>query len=221
MKKLAVGCLVILVLAGAALAVGAFYLYRAARPVVQNARDYVERVRQLGDIDQRVANSAPFTPPANGELTKDEVERFARVQQHIRDALGGRFKELDAKYRNLQPKEVASHPPSLSEVVSAFVELGSVATESRRFRVDALNQERFSSDEYIWVRQRVYQAAGVEATSVVDFQKIAETIRNGTGINSIEVPKTPLANVPPRNRELVKPYLSKMDEWLPLLFFGL
>jgi hypothetical protein len=71
------------------------------------------------------------------------------------------------------------------------------------------------------VRSRVYQAAGVEATSAIDFQKIAEAARKGTGIDGIEVPKAPVVNVPAKNRALVKPHLEQIDEWLPLLFFGL
>ena len=102
--------------------------------------------------------------------------------------------------------------------------LGNVAVDARRFRADALNQERFSSEEYISVRSRVYQAAGVAASDFVDFQKIAEAVRNGTGIDVASPPGTPalkVIDVPEKNRELVKPYLNRIDEWLPLLFFGL
>jgi hypothetical protein len=51
-------------------------------------------------------------------------------------------------------------------------------------------------------------------------EKLAEAARKGTGIEGIEAPDIPIADVPAKNRELVKPFLSRMGEWLPLAFFG-
>lgn len=221
MKKLLVGCLVILVLGTILLGVGGYFAYRAARPIVQNARDYFDRFSQLGELEKQIANQTPFTAPENGELTKEQVDRFARVQQHVRGALGQRFNEIDAKYNTMKAEADGTEQSSVREALSALGELGGLLIDARRAQVNALNQERFSSAEYSWVRARVYQAAGVEATSGFDFQKMAEAARKGTGIDSIEVPKTPVVNVPAKNRALVKPHLEQMDEWLPLLFFGL
>jgi hypothetical protein len=220
-KKLLVGCLVILVLGAILFAVGGYFLYRAASPVVQNARDYFDRFSQLSELETQIANKTPFTAPQTGELTKDQVDRFARVQREVRRALGQRFDEIDAKYNRLKAEADGSEQPSVGEAFGALGELAGVLIDARRAQVNALNQERFSSAEYSWVRTRVYEAAGVEATSGFDFQKMAEAARKGTGIDSIEVPKTPIVNVPAKNRALVKPHLDQMDEWLPLLFFGL
>jgi hypothetical protein len=220
-KKLLVGCLVILVLGAILVGVGGYFLYRAASPVVQNARDYLDRFWQLGELEKQIANQTPFTAPENGELTKEQVDRFARVQQHVRGALGQRFNEIDAKYNTMKAEADGTEQPPVREALSALGELGGLLIDARRAQVNALNQERFSSAEYSWVRARVYQAAGVEVTSGFDFQKMAEAVRKGTGIDSIEVPDTPVVNVPAKNRALVKPHLEQMDEWLPLLFFGL
>jgi hypothetical protein len=220
-KKLLVGCLVILVLGAILFGVGGYFLYRAASPVVQNAREYFDRFSQLGELEKQIANQTPFTAPPNGELTKEQVDRFARVQQHVRAALGQRFKEIDAKYNTMKAEADGTEQSSVREALSALGELGGLLIDARRAQVNALNQERFSSAEYSWVRARVYQAAGVEVTSGFDFQKMAEAARQGTGIDSIEVPDTPVVNVPAKNRALVKPHLEQMDEWLPLLFFGL
>jgi hypothetical protein len=220
-KKLLVGCLVILVLGAVLFAVGGYYLYRAASPVIQNARDYLDRFSQLGELEKQIANQTPYTAPQNGELSKEQVDRFARVQQHVRGALGQRFEEIDAKYNTLKAEADGTEQPPVRETFGALGELAGVLVDARRAQVKALNQERFSSAEYRWVRSRVYQAAGIEATSAIDLQKIAEVARKGTGIDSIEVPKTSVVTVPAKNRALVKPHLEQMDEWLPLLFFGL
>lgn len=221
MKKILVGCLVIAVLGAITLGVGGYFVYRAARPVLQNARDYLESYKGLGELERNVKNQSPFTPPATGELTKDQVDRFARVQQHVRTTLGRRFDELEEKYKHLKANADQPQQPSFGEVMSAFRELAGVVIDARRVQIDALNEQRFSTAEYDWVRARVYQAAGVEATSAIDLHKLAEAARRGTGINFDEPPKLPEVNVPPANRALVKPYLKQMNEWLPLLFFGL
>jgi hypothetical protein len=219
-KKFAIGCLVILVLGAIVLAVGGFFLYRAASPMIDNARAYVENASKLGDLEKDIKNRATYTAPANDELSQAQVERFVRVQKRVRGSLGQRFEEIEAKYQHLKGNADSTRQVSMTEALAAVSDLLGVFTQARRYQVDALNQEGFSSSEYSWVRERVYQAAGVEVTSVVDFQKIAEAARQGTGIESIRVPETSDI-VPPRNRELVKPYVSQMDEWLPLAFFGL
>jgi hypothetical protein len=220
MKKLLIGCLVILATAGIALGVGAYFLYRAAAPVIQNARNYLEQLTQLGELDKQIANQSAYTPPPGGELSKEQVERFARVQQHIRATMGQRLNDIEAKYQHLKVNAERPEQPPMRDVINALGELANVIVDARRAQVAAFNTEHFSSSEYHWVRTRIYEAAGVEATSVVDLQKVAEAARKGTGIEAIKPPAVPIAKVPAKNRELVKPYLSHMDEWLPLAFFG-
>ncbi len=221
MKKLLVGCLVIVILGAVALGVGAYFLYRAASPVVQSARDYLERFGQLGELEKQIRNTATYRAPANGGLSKEQVERFVRVQQQVRTSLGQRMDEIEAKYKHLKVNAETKTEPSFAEVFSALGDLANVVVDARRLQVNALNQENFSSAEYTWVRSRVYQAAGVEMASVIDFQQIAEAARRGTGIESLGVPEAPSIDVPAKNRELVKPYMDRMDQWLPLAFFGL
>ena len=135
--------------------------------------------------------------------------------------MGQRIDEIEAKYKHLKANQDTTREPSFGDVMSAFADLAQVAVDARRFQVEALNRESFSSSEYSWVRSRVYEAAGVEVTSAIDFEQMAEAARKGTGIDSIEVPRAPTIDVPARNRELVKPHVAKLDEWLPLAFFGL
>jgi hypothetical protein len=220
-KKLLIGCLVILVLGGILFAVGGYFLYRAATPAFQTARDYFDWASQLGLQEKQIVNKTPYTAPQNGELSEEQVDRFARVQQSVRSTLGHRFDEIEAKYKTLKAEADGTEEPPVRELFGALREMAAVLMDARRAQVNALNQERFSSAEYSWVRSRVYQAAGVEAASAIDFEKLAEAARRGTGIESIDVPKTPVVEVPARNRALVKPYLKQMNAWLPLLFFGL
>ena len=98
MKKLLIGCLAIVVLCGVVLAVGSFFLYRAASPYIEDARSYMRGLTELGEIEKNIQNRAPHTPPGSGELTDAQVQRFARVQEHVRTSLGERMKAFEEKY---------------------------------------------------------------------------------------------------------------------------
>ena len=221
MKKFAIGCLIIVVLCLAVLSVGGFYLYRAASPVIDSARSYLQGLSELGELEKDITNQSPYTPPPSGELTDVQVQRFVRVQDNVRAALGQRMTEIEEKYKHLKPNADRSDPPSPLDMISGLGEIAGVFTQARRLQVNALNQESFSQEEYSWVRDRIFQAAGVEVTNMIDLRKLEDAVEKGTGINDIGIERMPRPKVPEKNRALVKPYLNKMDEWLPFAFFGL
>jgi hypothetical protein len=221
MKKFLVGCLVIVVLGGILFAIGGFLLYRAASPVLQDARNYLSRLAELGDLEKDIVNRSPHTPPATGELTEEQMQRFARVQDSTRKALGQRMTEIEAKYADLKKKTESGQQPSAGEIFSALGDIGNIFVQARRYQINALNQEGFSQAEYSWVRDRIFQAAGMEVTNMIDLKKLEDAVRNGTGIDNIGAPRVPTPNVPEKNRAIVKPYLERMDDWIPLAFFGL
>ena len=221
MKKLLVGCLVIAVLGAVVLGVGAYFLYRAASPLIDDARSYLAGMAKLEEIDRRLSNTASYTGPSSGELTEAQVQRFVRVQQHVRTELGQRMNAIEEKYKALRGSTDQSGPAALVELMTGLREIAGVYVDARRYQVDALNKEGFSQDEYSWVRDRVFQAAGMEIGSRIDIEKLQDAIRTGTGIEGITADRLPMRDVPPKNRELVKPYVDQMDEWLPLVFFGL
>ncbi|MBA3271118.1 MAG: hypothetical protein H0T71_11465 [Acidobacteria bacterium] len=221
MKKFLTGCLIVAVLGVVAIAVGGYFLYRAASPVIENARSYLQGFSELDDLERAITNQSPHTAPETGELTEAQVQRFARVQDSVRAALGQRMTEIEEKYQHLKSDGVESRQPSVAEVVGGLSEIARVFTEARRFQVTALNAEGFSQAEYSWVRDRIFQAAGVEVTSMIDLSKIEEAVRTGTGIDNLGTDRLPRPNIPEKNRALVKPHINKMDQWLPLAFFGL
>ncbi len=219
MKKILLGCLIVLAIVAVGFAVTGYFLYRAASPLVQQARDYVGGLSKLSDLEAAVANKATFLAPANGELTALQVERFARVQDRVRKSLGTRVDEIEKKHESL--KGNSREQPSPTEVLSALSDLIGLFIEARRYQVEALNAEQFSQSEYDWVRTRVYAAAGMQLTSTFDLRKLHEWARAGQEQTGFTVPDIKLPEVPERNRELVTSYMDKMDEWLPLAFFGL
>jgi hypothetical protein len=221
MKKLLVGCLVILVLGGIVVAVGSYLLYRAASPLIEDARNYYEGMSQLPEIERQIENTSAHTPPASGELTEDQVQRFVRVQQHMRKSLGQRMAAIEEKYKHLKANSESNVQVGISDLLSGLRDITNVYVDARRYQVEALNAERFSQEEYSWVRDRMFQAAGMEVTSSIDVEKLEEAVRRGTGIEDISADRLPRPDVPAKNRELVKPYVNQMGEWIPFVFFGL
>jgi hypothetical protein len=206
MKKFILWVIAIGLLGVMVLGAGAFIAYRATRPLFENTAEPARDERR-------------FVAPASGELSQDQLDRFARVQTSIKDALGNSAGEIEAKYRQLRANADGSRP-TMQEVMAVLSELSTVMTDARRARTDALNRDQFSPAEYEWVRTRFYQAAGVSGASI-RLEKMADAARRGTGIAAIEAPSIAMGTVPQKNRDLVRPMLRSVDDWLPLAFLGL
>jgi hypothetical protein len=225
MKKLLAGCLVVLALGMVATAVGAYFLWRAAQPAIEGARQIADGAARLGEVaqeEQRLIDTEPYDGPANGELTPDQVARFLRVQAHVKQTLGDRAEAFREKYKDLATTrpDGTEVPPSLPRLLTGLGEMSQIYLAGRRAQVDALNREGFSRAEFTWVRLRVYQAAGAEATryDARELEAAIESLATGARVTP---PEVRLPDAPPRNRELVKPHAAQLMEWLTMASFGL
>ena len=225
MKKLLGGCLIVLVLLVIGAAVGAYFVYRAARPVYDSARQMVDGASELAEAvatDQKLVNTSDYAGPASGELTADQVQRFLRVQAHVKATLGARAEAFTEKYKELGTKrpDGSEVTPSLTQLLAGLGDMSKVYLDARRAQVDALNAEKFSREEFSWVRLRVYQAAGIEAAGY-EPRQIEGMIKGMATGAEVTVPDVELPDAPAKNRELVKPYSKQIMEWLAMASFGL
>ncbi|MGZ8851035.1 MAG: hypothetical protein ACXW3E_12025, partial [Thermoanaerobaculia bacterium] len=173
MKKLLGGCLVVIVIAIIGFGVAGYYAYRAAKPMIDSAGDYMARARQMVSIGDRINNKSTFVPPVTGELTPSQVDRFIAVQGRVRSDMGDRWAQIEAKSAEIQRRtENNKTDLSLNEVASVFSDLANIYIEARKVQVNALNVHKFSDDEYSWVRRRVYEAAGVQLAHGIDMSRI-------------------------------------------------
>jgi hypothetical protein len=214
MKKVLAGCLIVIVIAIIGFGVAAFYAYRAMKPVIDNASNYMDKAREIARLGDEIKIKTRYEPPANGELTPTQVERFLAVQTRVRSDLNGQWEQIEKKSAEIKAKADAKRQDwSLAEFTSVFTDIGTIYLAGRKSQVNALNIQRFSEEEYEWVRMRVYEAAGVELAGGIDLSKIEGLARENAGKNGVEVPK--------KNIDLVKPHAAKLKQWLPMAFLGL
>jgi hypothetical protein len=213
MKKFAIGCGIIVLLLAVAGGAGVWY-------ITNKVRGYAREFQALADADKRLTNTSAFTPPASGELSADMVQRFAAVQDGMHARLGQRVAEITAKQdefvRRMHDEGRKSSSPL--EAFTVVKDMMGLIIVAKNAQIDALNDQHFSLDEYDWVRGRVYTAAGVSVTEL-SFRNMSDTLKQSGDLTK------PIAeagaDVPAKNKELVKPLLPKFKDWAPLAFFGM
>ena len=222
MKKLLGGCLIVFVIAVAGLGVAGYYAYRAARPMLEDAADYVSRARDLARLSDDVKNKSAYTAPANGELTAGQLDRFLAVQTRVHSELGDRWSEFEKKSEALKQKASENRTDwSFNDITSVFSDFTGIYLEARKAHVNALNVHKFSDEEFSWVRLRVYEAAGMQLAGSIDTSAIEAMARESAQKTGITLPDVPMPEVPAVNIALVKPHTTKLKEWLPMAMLGL
>jgi hypothetical protein len=216
MKKLAIGCGVVLLLLCVVVAGVSYYVYRQASATFAQLRE----LSQVPQIESTVKNRASFSPPTSEELTAGQVERLVRVQAQVRQRLGQRFSELETKYKSFMDKK----EPTVLDVpalLAAYRDVASAWMEAKRSQADALNSVDMSLEEYRWIRNQAYRALGMPYLDF-DVAKIMDGIRNNS--TTIEPGKI-LGSIgpagPESNRKLVEQFKKQLEENLPLASFGL
>lgn len=213
MKKLAIGCLIVVGVIGVALAVGGYLFYRN---VVKPVASSFAQLQALPELDRRVTNTTSFTAPASGELTEEMVRRFTKVQEQLQGQLGTRLDELKVKYDQFEHGFKGEGTAGVTQVMDSLKDLAGVLVEAKRAQVQALNDAGFSLAEYKWVRQQVYGAAGLVSSGF----DISEMVKNG-GSSRGRIQTEAPAEVPERNKALIAPLRQQLEKWVPLAYFGL
>ncbi|MSO62394.1 MAG: hypothetical protein EXQ50_09930 [Acidobacteria bacterium] len=222
MKKILGGCLIVFAIALVGFGVAGFYAYRAARPMIDSAADYVSRARELATLSDQVRNQSPYEPPANGQLTPAQVDRFLAVQTRVRSELGDRWANFETKAQALKDKAAEKRSDwSFSDISEMFSDFTGIYLEARKVHVNALNVHKFSDEEFSWVRLRVYEAAGMQLAGSIDTTAIQEMARESARKTGVSIPDLPMPDVPEANIKLVKPHAAKLKEWLPMAMLGL
>jgi hypothetical protein len=218
MKKLAIGCGVLLLLVGIVVAGAGYYAYRQASAMFAQLKE----LDRVPEIERGVRVRSTYVPPASEELTTAQVERLVKVQSMVRQRLGQRFAELDAKYKTFIDKKDATIV-DLPALLGAYRDVAAAWMEAKRSQVDALNAVDLSLDEYKWIREQAYRALGVPYMDF-DVAKIVEQIRSGN-TSSNNPPGQIRGSIgpagPESNRKTIEPFKKQLEDNLALASFGL
>jgi hypothetical protein len=220
-SRLWVGCAIAAVMACVALGVLMYFgVYRPARSVMGD----LDQASRLRAMNEGVMNHEPFVKPLNGELTADQLARFARVQSGIHAGLGTDYPLLEERAARLRgltatgPGEMKPARLGVRDAILTFRGLGPVMQRAKEIQVNALNVERFSVEEYRWVREHFYRSLGFSRTGAY-FEDFAAQVKAGKGMN---IPSEEgLPPEPEHNKELTIAYSDSVRAWFPLLVFGL
>jgi hypothetical protein len=216
MKKLAIGCGLVLVLTGIAAAGVAYYVYRQVSTTIAQFSGFAA----LPEIDERVQNKRPYTPPASEEITEAQVEKLAQVQSAIRQRVGERITEFEAKYKALLAQKDATLV-DVPAVISAYGDLAATWMDAKRTQVEALNATGLSLEEYRWIRDQAYRALG-QAFVDLDISRFIEDAKQGMTSENIGKLRGALEpGGPVINRERIERFKKILEENLALASFGL
>jgi hypothetical protein len=165
---------------------------------------------------QRLQNRAGFQPPVSGEVTAEQTAGFVAVEEAVQKRLADGIAVLARKQADLEGANEAD-APSVQDTLAAFGDIKSLYLGAKRAQIDAMNQARFSKEEFEWVRRQLYHAAGLRL-SLLDVSQILSGARDAV----VEVRRfEPGGPVPAQNERLARPIAPLLRAWLALGFFGL
>jgi hypothetical protein len=215
MKKLAIGCVVLLAIGVAGAAGASYFAYRR----VASAYAGFAELGSLPDIERSIRNQRPFAPPSSDEPDRAQLERLLEVQQAVRSRLGTRAEEIERRYERLLAKDSVT-AVDLPELVSAYRDLAGAYVDAKRAQVDALNRAGLSLEEYRWTRSRAYAALGIPLMDL-DVSQIIEDMKAGRqpATPAYQMTAGPVGS--PAVRRLVEPHRKALEANVGLAFFGL
>jgi hypothetical protein len=215
MKKLLIGCLVLAVVLAVTAGAASYYLYRKVDSTISGFKE----LGTVPALERSVRNKTPFTPPASGELTGAQLDRYLAVQQQVRARLGAGAAEIEQKYKTLLAKDSATIVDAPA-IISAYRDLAKTYVEAKRAQVAALNDAGLSLDEYRWVRRQAYAGIGIPLMEL-DVAQIMADVKAGR----TPAQPTPSLNLTPTAQpatvKLVEPHRKTLEANAGLAFFGL
>ena len=216
MKKLAIGCGVIVLLIGITAAGIAYYAYRR---VASTVAQFAE-LGQVPEIERGIRNRGSFSPPASGELTDDQIEKLLRVQNHVRERIGARLTEFEAKYKALGEKKEATISDTPT-IIAAYRDLAATWLDAKRGQVEALNNTGLSLEEYRWIRDQAYGALGIPFVDL-DIAKLVDDAKRGIQSESPgRVSGAVAPTGPESNRTRLEKMRKQLEQNVALASFGL
>src|SRR4029078_3317095 len=152
MKKFAIGCGIVLVILMIGGAVGTWWVYNRAKSAIQSTIAGFTALGKVPDIERQVRNTTAFTPPESGQITSNQLTKYMKVQEQVRQTLGDRFKGLNDKHKALIERlDKQQHSAlDLPELIDTYKDLAGLYVTGKQAPADALNALGLSLAHYRW-----------------------------------------------------------------------
>ncbi len=185
--------------------------------LIRPAQTLVEGFRQVIALEAGVRADPSFTPPADGRLSPGQLERFLAVQREVKQGLGPRYPQLEARLEQLARQYAGQTTLDYRAVLDLFRGTGALLPEAKRLQVEALRAQGFSREEYAWVRQQVYAALGYGLPQL-DLEAILRQIAVRDFNPRVALLRAEASEV---NLERVAPFGAELLRYYPFTWFGL
>ena len=215
MRKLAIGCGVLLVLGMVGAAGASYFAYRKVSSAVAGFAE----LGSLPELERSVRNQRPFEPPPAGEPSREQIGRLLEIQQAVRARLGERADQIEQRYHRLLAKDKAT-AMDMPELISAYRDLAGAYMDGKRAQVEALNRAGLSLEEYRWTRSRAYAALGMPLMDV-DVSRMIEDVKAGRQPAGPTLHLAEASAGSPAVVKLVEPHRKALEANVGLAFFGL
>jgi len=166
--------------------------------------------------ERRLQNHAEFLPPASGQLTAEQTTRFVAVEDAVLKQVASGIAVLTRGQRDLEQARGAD-ALSVQAALRVFGDIKDVYLNAKVAQIDAMNRANFSKTEFEWVRRQLYSAAGLRLSQVDVSELIAGVPDATVVVRQFEL----TGDVPEQNQRLALPFVSRLQTWSTLGFFGL
>ena len=214
MKKVLIGCAGVAVVLMIAVGIGGYFVFNAARGYIEG---FVELAERVPELNAQVVDQSAYAAPADAGLSADQIERYMGVQQTMTEALGARYRTMEAQYAEWDEMRKGGREPGLREIMQAWQDMLALIIDAKQAQVQGLNEQDFSLAEYHWVREQVLLSLG---HGFIQWN-VDELVQNPGEVGETAPARLPPPEVLEENRALLQAHEETMEQWLALSFFGL
>ena len=143
-KVVIIGCLAVVVAVVIVIAAGGFFVRSKFKEFTEGTGDHEKKTEQL-------RKDYPFTAPASGAITEDQLKRFLAARKQIFTV----YKKYESEFKKLEGKDA-----DLSVLTKGF----SFFKELRNEHANALAAQKMSPEEYQYVVNAVYKTWAASGT---------------------------------------------------------
>lgn len=197
MKKVAIGCLIILgilVVGGGGLAIWGW------GKISDMVGEFTEFTSEMQEVHKATPRDRNFQPPEDGLLTESQVSQLVAVESSIHQTMSVLIERHEERYGQLKAlMEEDGRDPNLGELLQGGRDVAAILRGYKTSQVEALQQQNLSLEEYSWMR----------ATAVRNLSQISDDISE----EHIDALRD--AEIHPENIEKLREHVDLLKETLP------